>query len=161
MHELSRRTFLSAAAAGAAASAAAALGRADDPDARGGNNGNDTTLRWGIIGTGTRGRFTHVPALKVAPQSQLVALCDVASDRMQAAAADAGEPVATYPDYQKLLADPNVNAVVIATPNLLHKEMLLATLQAVKHVLCEKPAGVSPEDAAAMRRAVESASSKT
>ena len=40
------------------------------------------------------------------------------------------DPVATYADYQKLLADPNVNAVVIATPNLLHREMLRAALQA-------------------------------
>ena len=55
------------------------------------------------------------------------------------------------------LANPDVNAVVIATPNLLHREMLLAALQAGKHVLCEKPIGVSFADADEMRRAAGAA----
>jgi predicted dehydrogenase len=60
-------------------------------------------------------------------------------------------------DYQKLLDNSDVNAVVIASPNLFHKEMLNAALQAGKHVLCEKPTGVGPEQAADMKRMAESA----
>lgn len=114
-------------------------------------------LRWGIIGTGTRGAFTHIPVLKDAPDSELVALCDISEQRLETAASKVGHPVATHRDYQKLLADPDINAVVIATPNLLHREMLKAALQAGKHVLCEKPAGATPADAAEMERDCSSA----
>jgi len=117
-------------------------------DARPGDE--SSTLRWGIIGTGTRGAFTHIPTLKEAPGHEIAALCDVAEDRLKSAAAKVPHPVPTYGDYQKLLANPDINAVVIAVPNLLHREILAATLQAGKHVLCEKPAGVSFDDATAM-----------
>ena len=150
-NELSRRSFVAAAAAGAVASMTLRLA-ADTPAA-----GAGAALRWGIIGTGTRGAFTHIPVLKEAPESQLVALCDVSEERLSAAAAKAPGKVATYADYQKLLADPDVNAVVVATPNLFHREHLLAALQAGKHVLCEKPIGVSADDAAEMKRAADSA----
>ena len=101
--------------------------------------------------------MTHVPAVNAAEGCELVALCDVAEDRLGAAAKRAGKQVATYADYQKLLANTDVNAVVIATPNLLHREMLLAALQAGKHVLCEKPAGVSLADVAEIERAADAA----
>jgi len=146
----SRRTFLWAAAG--AASAAALF-----PHVACASDESEPLLRWGVIGTGTRGAFTHLPVLKEAPRSRVVALCDVDESRLHAAAAKtAGQPT-LYSDYQKLLADPQVNAVVIAVPNLLHRKMLEDTIQAGKHVLCEKPAGATPEDAVAMKRAVESA----
>jgi predicted dehydrogenase len=147
-HPITRRSFVAGAAAAAVAATATRL-RAAQPA--------EPVLRWGIIGTGTRGAFTHIPVLKEAPASQLVALCDVSQERLRAAAGRAPDKVATYSDYQQLLASPDVNAVVIATPNLLHREMLLAALQAGKHVLCEKPAGVTPADASAMLAAAESA----
>jgi predicted dehydrogenase len=161
----SRRDFLAAgalAAAGFSLSAStSSLRAADDagqPQPSGAAAGSSpATLRWGIIGTGTRGAFTHIPVLKEAPESQVVALCDVAESRLQSAASKIGHPVASYGDYQKLLANADVNAVVIATPNLLHREMLQAALQAGKHVLCEKPFGVTPSDAAAMKHAADGA----
>src|SRR6478736_2578191 len=148
--QISRREVLAVAAAGAASLAVASSGFAAAPRQEG-------PLKWGIIGTGTRGAFTHIPVLKEAPESQVVALCDVAEARLQSAASKIGRPVATYSDYQKLLANADLNAVVIAVPNLLHREMLQAALQAGKHVLCEKPTGVSPADAAAMKHAADGA----
>lgn len=152
---LSRRTFLAAGAAGVtlaatrsfAADAAPAPAAAKPPIA----------LRWGIIGTGTRGGWTHVPVQKEAPGSETIALCDISEERLQTAVKRVGKPVATYSDYQKLLSNPDVNAVVIATPNLLHREMFQAALQAGKHVLCEKPAGISLADAAEIERAAAAA----
>ena len=154
MSELTRRHFVTQSAVGVAALAALALPRVH---VRGEGASGSALLRWGIIGTGTRGNQTHVPAVNEAAQCELVALCDVAEDRLAAAAKRAGKAVETYGDYQKVLDNPDVNAVVIATPNLLHREMFLAALQAGKHVLCEKPAGVSFDDAAAMQRAADSA----
>ena len=156
MLELTRRRFITRSAVGAAALAAAVHVRAAADEAAS-PGGGAPVLRWGIIGTGTRGNATHIPAVKESPGSELVALCDVAEDRLNAAVKRASQKVATYSDYQKLLANPDVNAVVIATPNLLHREMLLAALQAGKHVLCEKPAGVSFSDASDMQRAADAA----
>jgi predicted dehydrogenase len=159
--KLSRRTMLSAAAIGALAVGTGSLRAATDAQPGGAPSNStgksDATLRWGVIGTGTRGGWTHIPVLKEAPESQTVALCDVSEERLQAAAKRVGHPVATYSDYQKLLANPDINAVVIAVPNLLHREILAAALQAGKHVLCEKPAGATPADAAAMKQMVDSA----
>src|SRR5437868_1528436 len=107
---VSRREILAVAAAGAASLAVGSSGLAAAPR-------QDGTLKWGIIGTGTRGAFTHIPVLKEAPESEIVALCDVSDERLSSAAAKVPHPTATYTDYQKLLADPNVNAIVIAVPN--------------------------------------------
>ena len=148
----SRRDMLKTAAA-----TAAGLALASGAQARAAAASDAPTLRWGIIGTGTRGSFTHIPVLKDAPESEIVALCDVSEQRLASAAAKVGHPVATYTEYQKLLANPDVNAVVIAVPNLLHREILLATIAAGKPVLCEKPTGVNAADAAAMKQAVDSA----
>src|SRR4051812_48766126 len=160
--ELTRRRFIARSAVGAAAFAAAAAVpgvhvRASEP------SGGAEALRWGIIGTGTRGNFTHVTALNaLAPEHghELLALCDVAEDRLQGAtkrATPGKSAIAKYGDYQKLLANADLNAVVIAAPNLLHREMLAAALQAGKHVLCEKPAGVSFDDASQMQRMADGA----
>ena len=155
--DFSRRSFLKATAAGAAAfSASGALAAGASP-ADSDSPGEDAMLRWGVIGTGNRGMWTHVRVLKSALQSRIVALCDIAPERLATAVANAGRPVAAYSDYEKLLANPDVNAVVIATPNLMHDEMLRAALQAGKHVLCEKPAGVTPPQASEMQRIAESA----
>ena len=159
---LSRRNFLAAAAVAGGLTLARGIGSAqaaDAPAAAGGGTSESgpTVLRWGIIGTGTRGGGTHVPVLKSAPGSELVALCDTSEERLTAASTRHGKKVATYSDYQKLLADAHVNAVVIATPNLMHREMLQAALQAGKHVLCEKPAGISPADAVEIKRLADTA----
>jgi len=88
----------------------------------------------------------------------LIALCDISPERLAAAAGKVAHPATRYDDYQKLLANPDINAVVIATPNLLHREMLAAAIQAGKHVLCEKPAGATPGDAREMEKATGAAS---
>lgn len=155
---LTRRNLLAATAVGALAGMARPLAAAEaQPADKPATGSVPTVLRWGVIGTGTRGGWTHIPVLKEAPQSQTIALCDVSEPRLKAAAERVGHPVTTYSDYQKLLANPDVNAVVIAVPNMFHKEILLAAIAAGKHVLCEKPAGANPGDAAAMQTAVASA----
>jgi len=148
--QISRREVLAVAAAGAASLAVASSGFAAAPRQEG-------PLKWGIIGTGTRGAFTHIPVLKEAPESEIVALCDVSEERLSSAAAKVPHPTAQYTDYQKLLTDPNVNAIVIAVPNLLHREILLAAIQTGKPILCEKPAGSTPADAIAIKQMVDSA----
>lgn len=152
---VSRRNALKHAATGLTLLGAGAVDAAE-PSAVAAASSTSATLRWGIIGTGTRGAFTHIPTISAAADSQLLALCDVSEERLSSATTKAARPVAGYADYQKLLDNKDVNAVVIATPNLFHREMLLAAIQAGKHVLCEKPAGASPADAAEMEKAARS-----
>jgi len=94
-------------------------------------------LRWGILGTGTIAHaFAH--ALQAAPSSRLVA---VGSRGRESASKFAGEfgSVSALGGYAELLADPEVEAVYIATPHPQHAEWAVAAAQAGKHILCEKP----------------------
>jgi myo-inositol 2-dehydrogenase / D-chiro-inositol 1-dehydrogenase len=164
-----RRSFLVNAATTAGVAAVAAAGakaaraaevKADSAKAAaatvaGGDSA--TTLKWGVIGTGNRGCYTHCRVLKEAPESQTVALCDIAADRLKRAADEVGHPVQTFSDYQKLIDSADVNAIVIAVPNLLHREVFEAVIKSGKHVLCEKPAGANWSDAAALQAAANGA----
>ena len=115
-------------------------------------------LRWGIIGTGSRGLKAHVPALKSFKEFEVLGACDVMENHLAAALKRLGSGCEGYKDYQKLLANPDINAVMIATPNCWHKEMVLAALQAGKHVLCEKPMAASFEECKAMQKAIAGSS---
>lgn len=102
----------------------------------------NSAVRFGIIGTGGRGQYVGTLMTK-APNSRLTAICDRYADRIDAAKTKVpgAESATTYRDYQKLLADPNVDAVLIATPVFLHPEHFEAAVLAKKHIYCEKPAG--------------------
>jgi predicted dehydrogenase len=115
----------------------------------------EAPLRWGVIGTGHRGGI-HIGAIKsFKEQCKILGVCDVMENHLAAGAKRAGEGVQTYSDYQKLLSNNDINAVLIATPNCVHKEVVVAALQAGKHVMCEKPMAVSMEECRAMKAAAE------
>jgi predicted dehydrogenase len=113
--------------------------------ARSAVGGNDAVTA-GIIGTGLRGNFLLQRALEI-PGARFTYLCDsdpAALDRgLSLAARDRPKGVA---DYRKLLEARDVDAVFIATPCDLHREMIIAALEAGKHVYCEKPMAITPED---------------
>ncbi len=111
-------------------------------------------IRWGVIGTGHRG-LIHINAIKSFSNCQILGVCDVMENHLAAGAKRAGEGVQTCTDYQKLLTNSDIDAVLIATPNLLHKEIVLAALDAGKHVMCEKPMAVSIEQCREMKAAAE------
>ena len=91
----------------------------------------------GIIGTGEITRIMR-PAFTQAADLRVVAVADV-NEGAARAEAEALGGAATFADYRELLASPAVQAVYIATPPFLHREMVLAAIAAGKHVLCEKP----------------------
>ncbi|HEY8446372.1 MAG TPA: Gfo/Idh/MocA family oxidoreductase [Thermomicrobiales bacterium] len=95
------------------------------------------TVRIGIIGAGHAAAM-HVPALSHVPDAEIVALCSRRPDRAHFVAARFGIRNVVH-DYRDLLRDPEVDAVIIATPPHLHHSMVLAALEARKHILCEKP----------------------
>ena len=101
-------------------------------------------LKIGIIGAGGAARTIHIPGFQRCPGVEIAALCDPAVP-------------ATYTRFADLLACPDIEAVVIATPNYLHREIALAAIARGKHVLCEKPLALNLAEAREMLRAAEEA----
>jgi predicted dehydrogenase len=112
-------------------------------------------MRWGIISTGyIAGVFAE--GVRPSQTEQLVAVASRDAGRAEAFAREFGVPRA-YGSYAELLADPQVEAVYIATPNSLHAQDAIAAARAGKHVLCEKPIGASRSEATEMFAAARDA----
>jgi predicted dehydrogenase len=114
--------------------------------------GANDRLAYGVIGTGGRGRYLNQKFQSLG--AQCVALCDVYDLRLQMAQKDSPADVKTYVDYHDLLAQKDVDAVVIATPDHHHCPMLLAAIEAGKDVYAEKPLSHSLEESQKMIAAV-------
>ena len=108
--------------------------------------------RWGFLGAGSIARSALAPAVHAAQGAVLHAVA--ARDPARAAAL---EPVRVHPTYDALLADDEVDAVYVNLPNDAHLPWTLAALQAGKHVLCEKPLGLTAEEVDEMAEAARDA----
>ena len=111
-------------------------------------------LRLGVIGVGSRGQelvrqFERVPAVSVA------AACDVYPPRFEALAKIARGPFDRYPDYRALLERRDLDAVAVATPLHLHREHMLAALDAGFPIYGEKSIGHTVADCDAILAAAE------
>ncbi len=112
-------------------------------------------LKIGIIGAGGIAQGCHMRGYASIPdECEIVAVCDV----MEATAKKAAEKFSVekiYTDFNELLADKEIDAVSVATPNKYHLEPTVAALNAGKHVLCEKPLGMNAAECRLMCRAAE------
>ena len=108
-------------------------------------------LRVGVLGCGPIAQFAHFDACRKARNAELYALCDVAEDLLERMAA-VHQPRVTYRDFDRMLADPQVEAVILATSDQYHVPLALKALAAGKHVLVEKPLGVTVEECEELRR---------
>ena len=115
---------------------------------------DERRLRVGILGCGPIAQAAHLESAAKARNVELYAICDVADDLLERMAA-MYRPTKTFREYDRMLADPDLDAVVIATSDAFHVPAALAALQADKHVLCEKPIGVCVEQVEDLRRAVQ------
>jgi predicted dehydrogenase len=113
------------------------------------------TLRVGVLGCGPIAQAAHFEACTKARNADLYAICDVADDLRDRMAATHA-PTRSFGDYNAMLADPEVEAVIIATSDAFHVPAALQALQAGKHVLCEKPLATGIEEAESLRAAVAS-----
>ena len=113
-----------------------------------------TKLRVGVIGAGAFAESCHVPGVQSHPEAEVVVLCGRDSARTRAAAQRLGVPEVSL-DYEEVCARPDIDAVTIATPNVVHARQAQAAFAAGKHVFCEKPLGMNTEEAADMLRAAE------
>lgn len=112
-------------------------------------------VKFGIIGMGAWGREVATELSRL-PNAPVTAISDSYATSLRRAKEVAPKAEA-FEDYKKLLASPEVQAVVVATPTHLHKEIVLAALAAGKHVYCEAPLAHTIEDAKAIAAAAKAA----
>lgn len=113
------------------------------------------SYRVAIIGAGTVVQRGHIPNFQSIPQVSVEAICDVNEERLKIVAEEEGIPQ-TFTDYNVMLSKVKPDITVIATPNVFHKPMSMAALEAGSHVLCEKPLALTYADAQEMMDLAES-----
>ncbi len=104
----------------------------------------------GVLGAGPISQAGHFEAVRKARNAELYAICDAAEDLLASMAASHG-PHVTYRDYDQMLADPQVEAVILATADQFHVPLARKAIAAGKHVLVEKPLGVNVEECEELR----------
>jgi predicted dehydrogenase len=110
-------------------------------------------LRVGVLGCGPISQAAHFIGCRKARNAELYAICDQAED-LVSRMATIHEPHVSYPDYDQMLADPLVEAVIVAIADQFHVEAARKAIAAGKHVLVEKPLGVSVEECEMLRTQV-------
>lgn len=110
-------------------------------------------LRIGVLGAGPIAQAAHLESCRRARNAELYAVCEAAPDLLDRVAA-IHRPHVTYTDYDAMLADPRVEAVIVAAADQFHVPLCRTALAAGKHVLVEKPLGTGVEECEDLRRAV-------
>lgn len=113
-------------------------------------------LRVGVVGCGPIAQIAHFDACRKARNVKLLAICDVAEDLVSRMAAIHG-PRKTYTNYEAMLDDSEVEAVIVATADAFHVPLALRAIEAGKHVFVEKPLGVTVEECDELRRRAHAA----
>ncbi len=114
---------------------------------------SDRKIRWGVISSARIARTALIPAISAARNAHLACLGTPRPDRVAENAAQYG--YATLPSYEAVLEDPTIDAIYNPLPNGLHAEWTIRALKAGKHVLCEKPFTVHPDEIGAVVDAAE------
>jgi predicted dehydrogenase len=111
------------------------------------------TLRVGVLGAGPIAQFAHFEALEKARNAELHAICDLAEDLLEQMRA-IHRPARTYTDYAEMLADPALDAVIVAVADQFHVAAARDAIRAGKHVLVEKPLGATTAECLPLREEV-------
>ena len=117
----------------------------------------DDKIRIGIIGLAGRGFDYHLKTFSEFPDVAITAVCDVRGEFVERALGELAKsnpdhPAKGYKDYEKLLEQKDLDAVIIATPPHWHALMATAAMEAGKDVLCEKPMSRFPMEALMMAK---------
>src|SRR5215510_7981571 len=112
------------------------------------------TLKWGVLGTSNFARNKMIPALQQSQHVEVSAIASRSPTSAEAVAAQFGIAKA-YGTYRELLADGDIDVVYNPLPNHLHVPWSIRALEAGKHVLCEKPIGLSAAEAQHLLEAAE------
>lgn len=106
-------------------------------------------IRWGILSTAKIGLKQVIPAIQAGELSEVLAIASRSLEKAQVAASSLGIEKA-YGSYEALLEDPEVDCIYNPLPNNLHMEWTIKAMEAGKHVLCEKPIGLTDAEVKSM-----------
>ena len=112
------------------------------------------SIRYGIVGSGMMA-MEHIANLALTPGATVTALADPVQSSLDRAAVAVGHDVTRFADAAALAASGLCDAVVVASPNFTHAEVLRPLMAANLHILCEKPLATTIEDARAVADAVK------
>ena len=117
----------------------------------------DPIFRVGVLGaTGFIGS-PYRAEIRECEEAQVVAICARREDLLAQAAEEDGAELTTT-DWRRVVEHPGVNFVIVATPDALHHEAVLACAAGGKHLLCEKPVGMNAMEAGEMWKLYRDAS---
>ena len=119
----------------------------------------DNKVRWGILSTARIGQKRLIPAIQKSKNAVVTSIASRDKGKAKGFAREMGIPHAMG-SYEELLASKDVDAVYIPLPNSLHKEWTVKAAEAGKHVLCEKPMGLDPEEVKSMDAAARASNVK-
>ncbi|HML38271.1 MAG TPA: inositol 2-dehydrogenase [Bacillota bacterium] len=119
----------------------------------------DKKLKIGIVGTGRIGKVHTMSIMNHLPQAELKGVTDIDLEQAREWAAQAGIGT-VYGDYKAMLADPEIDAVLVCSSTDTHADIAIAAANAGKHVFCEKPVDLSIEKVEAVITAAEKAGVK-
>jgi predicted dehydrogenase len=106
------------------------------------NASKSDKVRVAIVGAGAVSAYHHVPAIRLDPRAELLAVCDADPGLVERRKEEWGIAKGTT-DPEAICADPDVDAVIVATPNFTHRPIALAAARGRKHIMCEKPLGLN------------------
>lgn len=109
-------------------------------------------IKFGVVGVQGFGR-THITGILENKCAKLSMVCDISEELAKEVGEEYG--VAYTTDYDKFLANPEIDAVCIVTPDQTHKDLVIKALKAGKHVLCEKPMTLILEESKEMVKAAK------
>jgi len=109
-------------------------------------------MKVAVIGCGTIANSAHIPSYMENKKAEIKYFCDIIKERAEAAVEKYGCGIAVT-DYKEVLADPEIAAISVCTPNKMHSVITIDALKAGKHVLCEKPAARLYSEALEMQKA--------
>lgn len=110
-------------------------------------------LRLGILGCGPISQIAHFDAVRKSRNVELTGICDLADD-LRERMATLHQPVAVFRDFETMLADDRIDAILIGVADQFHVPLALKAIRAGKPVLVEKPLGVTVEECESLRAAV-------
>lgn len=170
MSSISRRTFIKsslAAGAGLAAVPTIAAPLFVPSSVLKGENAPSNRINIGVIGTGRIARDHDMPGVMKYEFAHIIAVCDLDAHRAADAVklvkdyrrehfGKADDNIKTYENYEELLANPEIDAVIICTPDHWHAKIAIDAVRAGKDVYCEKPTSLTIAEGRLMSNAVNS-----
>src|SRR5699024_5992866 len=114
-----------------------------------------STVRWGVLGTSGIAEKQLLPAFERASKAKVVAIASQSNLAKAKGISGTFHILNRYDRYDELFGDPSIQSIYLHLPHHLHKKWAVKVAETRKHILCEKPAGLTAEEVKAIQKACE------